>query len=147
MTRVHIEVRPQAHVLGLLGLLAIPSVESTFITTRQGAKRLGVWGARGGGTGTFPEQVDVAVCEQHVQQLQCALHVPRAHPNHLRARSRQVRHCGCRPARAARCPPEQARARPASPCSWLSRVLQFLGLTLKSCSSFSRNTWIISRSK
>lgn len=38
-----------------------------------------------GAAGTFPEQVDIAVCEQHVQQLQVALHVPGAHPDHLGA--------------------------------------------------------------
>lgn len=41
-----------------------------------------------GAAGTFPQQVDVAVCEQHVEQLQVALHVPRAHPDHLRGRDR-----------------------------------------------------------
>lgn len=41
-----------------------------------------------GTAGTFPEQVDIAVCEQHVQQLQGALHVPGAHPDHLRGRDR-----------------------------------------------------------
>lgn len=47
--------------------------------------------AQAGAAGTFPEQVDIAVCEQHVQQLQVALHVPGAHPDHLRGRSRDVR--------------------------------------------------------
>lgn len=163
---------PQAHVLGQLGLLP-----TRFITTCQAALCAlqhsvlindTQGGGRGKGTrvasstrprqlpwpslgaaGTFPEQVDIAVCEQHVQQLQVALHVPRAHPDHLRGRSTGVRHWGPALPQTARFPfGAEAAAHPASPLlRGLSLLLEIPGLTLKSCSSFSRNTWIMSRSK
>lgn len=86
-----------------------------------------------GAAGTFAEQVDIAVREQHIQQLQVALHVASAHLDHLRGKHRLS---GLLPGPA---PP-----RPTQPLLRLPNP-NFLGLTLNSCSSFSRNTWIISR--
>lgn len=44
------EGRPQAPVLGLLGLLVTPSVECVFITTCQAAERRGRGEGKGGGS-------------------------------------------------------------------------------------------------
>ena len=99
-----------------------PSVGCLCIPARRAAETLGARGQ--GAAGTFPKQVHVAVGEQHVQQLQGALHVPRAHPDHLRDEAETVRQ-GAPPALGRICPLLGGPAHPTSPrcagsCSLLS---------------------------
>lgn len=72
-----------------------------------------------GAAGTFPEQVDVAVGEQHVQQLQVALHVPGTHPDHLRGRTEE----GQAPRPRPPLPAARFPARPGVPGTDLEQLL------------------------